>query len=98
MDKTTTTTPAPSPDPRPATWHASKGSGGQGLVIEDGTGRSVAVAYDGKDAPLLAASPRLLDALRGLLECPALNEDETEPETRAAVAEAWAAINEATNQ
>jgi hypothetical protein len=86
------------PDPRPVRWYDSKGSGGQGLICDERDGRTVAVAHDEKDAPLMAAAPRMRDALRGLLECPALNEDETEPETRAAVAEAWAAINEATQQ
>lgn len=45
-------------------WYAKPGSGGQGLVLDEQTGRTVAVAYDVKDAPVLAASPALLDALR----------------------------------
>ena len=47
-------------------WYAGKGSGGQGTVIEEDTGRTVAVAYDEKDAALLAAAPELLAALREL--------------------------------
>lgn len=35
----------------------------QGLVIDESTGRNVAVAYDPKDGPLLAAAPELLAAL-----------------------------------
>ena len=45
-------------------WYAAKSAGdSQGLVIEEDTGRSVAVAYDVKDTPLLAAAPELLAAL-----------------------------------
>lgn len=50
-------------------WYAKKSSGtGQGLVIEENTGRTVAVAYDEKEAPLLAAAPELLAALEDALE------------------------------
>jgi hypothetical protein len=45
-------------------WYAKNGSGGQGIVIDEDTGRSVAVAYDVKDAPLLAAAPEMAEALR----------------------------------
>ena len=45
-------------------WYQSKGSGGQGLIIEEETGRNVAVAYDEKDTPLLSAAPDLLEALK----------------------------------
>ena len=48
-------------------WYTSKGSMGQGLVIDDADGRNVAVAYDEKDAPLLAAAPELAEALVGIL-------------------------------
>lgn len=41
------------------TWY----SGGQGLVIDEADGHTVAVAYDEKDAPLLAAAPELAEAL-----------------------------------
>jgi hypothetical protein len=41
-------------------WYAAKTGNHQGLVIEEGTGRNVAVAYDKKDTPLLAAAPALL--------------------------------------
>ena len=48
-------------------WYTGKVSGGQGIVIEEGTGRNVAVAYDEKDTPLLAAAPELLKALKGTM-------------------------------
>jgi len=51
------------------TWHATKSSGnGQGLVIDDQTGRNVAVTYDEKDASLVAAAPELLASLQWLVE------------------------------
>ena len=45
-------------------WYSKDGCGGQGLVADADTGRSVAVAYDRADGPLLAAAPDILDALR----------------------------------
>jgi hypothetical protein len=54
-------------------WYACKSAGAvQGLVIEEGTGRNVAVAYDEKDTALLAAAPRLKAALKALVEGPGL--------------------------
>jgi len=50
------------------TWYATDGSGGQGLVIDEDTGRNVAVAYDSADAPLLAAAPELLRELEACAE------------------------------
>ena len=38
----------------------------QGLVIEEGTGRNIAVSYEGKDAILLAAAPDMLEALEAI--------------------------------
>lgn len=43
--------------------YASKGSGSQGIVIEEGSGRTVAVVYDDKETALFAAAPALLAAL-----------------------------------
>ncbi len=44
-------------------WYAKKGSGGQGLVIDEITGANIAVAYDEQHTALLAAAPKLLAAL-----------------------------------
>ena len=44
-------------------WYAKSTSGGQGLVIDEADGRNVAVAYDEKDAGLLAAAPDMRTAL-----------------------------------
>ena len=44
-------------------WYAKETSGGQALVIDEDTGRNVAVAYSAEDAPLLASAPLLLEAL-----------------------------------
>lgn len=38
-------------------------------IMDDETGRTVAVAYDGHDAPLIAAAPALLMAAERVLEC-----------------------------
>jgi len=47
-----------------AKWYAKTINTGsaheQGLVIEETTGRNIAVAYNAKDAPLLASAPDLL--------------------------------------
>jgi len=36
---------------------------GQGLIIDEGTGKNIAVAYDNADAQLIAAAPELLQVL-----------------------------------
>ena len=46
------------------TWYFKLGSMGQALVIDEADGRTVAVAYDEKDAALLTAAPTLLAALK----------------------------------
>lgn len=49
-------------------WYADKGSGGQGLVIQEGSGRTIALAYDEKNAPVIAAAPDLEELVRRALE------------------------------
>jgi hypothetical protein len=44
-------------------WYEAKTGNHQGLVIEEATGRNVAVTYDKADATLIAAAPDLLAAL-----------------------------------
>jgi hypothetical protein len=39
----------------------------QGQVAEDGTGKTIAVTYDGSHAALVAAAPDMLAALRSIL-------------------------------
>ena len=49
-------------------WYKKQGSSGQALVIDEETGRTVAVAYDGRaDGGLLAAAPALRKALSEIL-------------------------------
>ena len=48
-------------------WYTTKGSMGQGLVIDEADGRNVAVAYDDKDALLIAAAPELLEVCKLVL-------------------------------
>jgi len=73
-------------------WYAKRagGHGGQGLVIEEDTGRNVAVSYDEKDAPLLAAAPELLAALRYIVDHCRLYgpADRAREQARAAIAKA----------
>ncbi len=50
-------------------WYTpSKGNSLQGIVIDEATGRTVAVTYDPKDAPLVAAAPKMFRALRFLAD------------------------------
>lgn len=48
-------------------WYAEDLHNEQGLVIDEETGRNVAVAYDAKDAVLLASAPDLLRAAKAVL-------------------------------
>ena len=53
-------------------WYTmTKPDAAQGQVAEEGTGKTIAVTYDAKHAPLVAAAPAMLDALedcRGVLK------------------------------
>jgi len=48
-------------------WYTPKTDSHQGLIIDEQTGNSVAVAFDKADAPLIAAAPDLLEALGAYL-------------------------------
>lgn len=48
------------------TWHSQTISADQGLIIDDETGRNVAVSYDVKDAKLIAAAPAMFELLEML--------------------------------
>ncbi len=48
-------------------WYGKNNSNGQGLIIEEETGRNVAVSYDEKDTNLLAAAPELLKFAQDIL-------------------------------
>ena len=52
-------------------WYAKTINAGspheQGLIIEESGGRNVAVAYDAKDGPMIAAAPELLNTLQNAL-------------------------------
>lgn len=52
----------------PSPWYVAKTSNDQGLVISEVTGANIAVTYDKKDAPLIAAAPELLKALTELTD------------------------------
>ncbi len=45
-------------------WYACATSAQQGLIIDEATGRNVAVAYDETDKDLIAAAPAMLAALQ----------------------------------
>ena len=44
-------------------WYEGKTGNHQGLIIEEETGKNIAVAYDKADAALIAAAPEMLEAL-----------------------------------
>jgi hypothetical protein len=49
-------------------YNASHKESTQGLIIEEETGRNVAVSYDVKDTELIAAAPELLDVVIKFME------------------------------
>ena len=51
--------------PTSVAWYSKAGGPphDQGLIIDEATGRNVAVCYDSKDGPLIAAAPDLREAL-----------------------------------
>lgn len=49
-------------------WYEAKTGNHQGLIIDEKTGRNIAVAYDKADAPLIAATPELLAVVRAFIE------------------------------
>jgi len=48
-------------------WYSANVSGDQGLIISEEDGKNIAVSYDAKDAPLIAAAPELKQALDNML-------------------------------
>jgi len=44
-------------------WYEAKMGNHQGLIVDEKTGANIAVVYDKKDAPLIAAAPDLAEAL-----------------------------------
>ena len=51
-----------------ATWYEGSTGTHQGLIIENGTGKNIAVTYDKADAPLIAAAPELLNTLKNYVD------------------------------
>jgi hypothetical protein len=77
----------------PGPWHESKTGNHQGLIIAE-TGENIAVAYDEKDAPIIAAAPDMLAALKALLNAANQYQD-LRDRNGAAVFNAYAAIAKA---
>lgn len=61
-------------------WYVAKMDSHQGLIIDEADGRNVAVAYDKKDAPLLAAAPTMLEAMKARQKYEHGSDDLTEDE------------------
>ena len=68
-------------------WTGQATSSDQGLIIDDETGKNIAVAYDTKHTNLIAAAPAMREALRELLNDPYLSD----PINAQRMAKAWAA-------
>jgi hypothetical protein len=45
-------------------WYGRNNSNGQGLIIDEETGRNVAISYDEKDTNLLSCAPELRKAIQ----------------------------------
>lgn len=54
-------------DKNPITWYAANAGNHQGLVIEYGTGRNVAVTFEKRDAAIIAKAPELMQELKDLI-------------------------------
>ena len=79
------------------TWYTkSKAEDSQGLIIDETTGKNIAVSYDAKDAQLIATAPELLEALRELLALLEEHQGEAQWYTHGHYNHARAAITKAT--
>ena len=67
----------------------------QGLVIEEETGRNVAVTYNPEDARLVAAAPELLDTLRAAKVVVAISHNSLEQEGEDAIVSILARLADA---
>lgn len=74
-------------------WYAASTGNHQGLVCDRADGRNVAVTYDSADAPLVAAAPRLRQALSDMCEM-ASHHAMPESEAREIMREARMALSE----
>jgi hypothetical protein len=74
------------------TWYESSTGNHQGLVVEETTGRNIAVTYDKADAALIAAAPDLLAALEAIANSGLVNYG---PDARFLASIARAAIDKA---
>ena len=48
-------------------WYVSSTGNHQGLIVDEATGKNIAVTYDKQHAPLVAAAPQLLTRLQELV-------------------------------
>ena len=48
-------------------WYAKPLHGGQGIIADEDTGRSVAVVYDVRDAAIVAAAPKMKKLLQRIV-------------------------------
>lgn len=53
--------------PGTKSWHVCGNISGQGIILDDYDGRTIAATYETEDALLIAAAPDLLDACEALL-------------------------------
>lgn len=53
----------------PGPWYVAGTGNHQGLVIDERTGTNIAVTYDKAHAPIIAAAPAMLAALKAGLAC-----------------------------
>lgn len=68
-------------------WYEAKTGNHQGLIVAEKDGSNIAVAYDKADAPLIAAAPKLLEAVRLFMaqyDIPGDRDRANRPEIRAA--------------
>jgi hypothetical protein len=49
-------------------WYEAQTGTHQGLVVEEGTGKTIAVTYGKADTPLIVAAPKMLRALKHAAE------------------------------
>jgi hypothetical protein len=75
-------------------WTGRVTSSDQGLIIDDETGRTIAVAYDPKHTDLIAAAPNLLCKIKGLVERSAKDAETYAPNGNEPI---WAYIADATD-